>query len=145
MKVIKFNGWLKPPSRSLNLRVSQARSKQGDYALNPLPSALNRPCLNDCPYGDPKCVMIKKYKVYAGEGALHGEYIGDILKVFKQGDSSCLLLALLDTESRWIKIEELAHLREQVGEYSSFFGYLRVVTSIHEDVLLSRMTMQITK
>jgi hypothetical protein len=44
--------------------------------------------------------MIKKYKVYAGEGALHGEYIGDILKVFKQGDSSCLLLALLDTESR---------------------------------------------
>jgi len=87
----------------------------------------------------------KSYKVHPREGTFHGKYIRHILQILIQGYAGSGLLALLDPESRGIKAEIFADLRKKVGEDSRLLRHLWVVASVHEDVVLSGVAMQITK
>ena len=77
--------------------------------------------------------------------ALHRINVWHILQLFIQRYSRRGLFGLLDTKPRIFVAEILIHLGEDEGEDATLARVLFIVATVHEDVLLARVTMKVTE
>jgi len=91
-----------------------------------------------------KVLSLELASVKTRERALHCEDIRHILEFFKHCYSSCGLLRLLYAEPRVLKVEIWVHFAQDEGEDSCFSRRIFLVAPVHEDILFSRMAVQVT-
>jgi hypothetical protein len=77
------------------------------------------------------------------ETSFHSEHIWD-LKLPPHGDARRGLFALVHRESRRFKTEIVANFAQEVRENTGLMRHFWVVISVHKDVLLSGVTVQVT-
>ena len=88
-------------------------------------------------------LIVEESLVCSTETSLHREYVGD-LELSPEGHARCCLLRLVHAEARVLEGEEIKELAHDEGEDTSRMWSLVEVIAVHEDVLSSRMTMQVT-
>ena len=99
----------------------------------------------------PDAHQVVNLKVFSGqltllrstEARLHRENVRD-LQLSPHGDTGRLLLALTIRETAVLKAEEVTKLRHKVREKSGCMRCLLRVVSIHENVLLATVPVQVT-
>ena len=90
-------------------------------------------------------LLAGRWALGSTERCLHREDVR-VLELLPQGDASGLLLVPLDLESRVVIGEEVSwDLGHQVGENTISFRGLAIRISIHEHILPTAMTVQVTE
>jgi hypothetical protein len=77
------------------------------------------------------------------ETSLHSKHVR-YLQLAPHSNSGCLLFRHTVGEPTVFKAEKVAKFREQEGKKSSWVGSIRETVTVHEDILVSTMPVQIT-
>lgn len=84
-------------------------------------------------------------EVYSSESWLHSEDIWHILQFFVQSDSRGGFFIFLDAESWILETEIRIEFWEHEWENSRPLRVLKLVTPIHEHIVLARVSVKITE
>jgi hypothetical protein len=83
--------------------------------------------------------------IHSSKRTFHGVYARYSINFLKHCHSGSRFFGFLYTKPRLFKYEIGVHFRQKVRENSADARVFFLMTSIHEDILLARMAMQITE